>query len=121
MIRPSIFLACVALVACSSPRTEAPDCKGETVGANAAGLAPVVWDDRTDTWLRFPGQQRIPAITVLHEDKTEAAVNTSPSPDTGVVRVHGIHPGLVLRDGSRVACVLNRAYDRVGIRPGGGA
>jgi len=118
MIRTAALLLLGSLAACSSNRLEAPACDGGTQQANAEGLSPVVWDDLTDTWLRFPGQQRMPGITVLREDGKEAAVNTSPDPVVGLVRVHGIHPTIVLRDGSRVACIHNRAYNRVGIRTG---
>jgi type IV secretion system protein VirB9 len=96
---------------------KAPDCSGRAQVVNEAGFAPVVWDNARDTWLRFPGNQRIPAITVIRQDGKEGAVNTNADPEAGTVRVHGVHPGIVLRDGSRVACVLNMAFDPVGHRP----
>lgn len=118
-MKKTLSMAALALlVGCGAPRLEAPDCSGGVVPANLYGVAPVVWDDRTDTWLRFPGQQRRPSISVMREDGTEAAVNTSPAPNTDTIRVHGIHPKIVLRDGERVACIVNQAYDRVGVRTG---
>lgn len=117
---PALALA-MALAACGSTRMEAPNCSGTAQPANAEGLAPVVYDDGRDTFLRFPGNQRIPAITTLRLDGSEAAVNSNGNPDTGIVQVHGVHPAIVLRDGRRVACLRNMAYDQVGVRPAGGA
>lgn len=118
MRRAIVLLALAGFAACS-PKMSAPSCSGDGEAANTAGFAPVVYDDARDTWLRFPGQQRVPAVTVLREDGKEAAVNTSGDPDKGLLRVHGVHPAIVLRDGSRVACLHNRSYDRVGVRPAG--
>lgn len=119
MTRTAVLLVSALLAGCASNRLEAPKCSGDaTSPANVLGASPVVWDDRTDTWMRWPGQQRRPTISVLREDGTEATVNTYPSPDTDTVKIRGIHPTIVLREGARVACVINNAYDRVGVRAG---
>lgn len=118
MRRILLLLAAASVSACAA-KMKAPNCSGSAEAANTAGFAPVVHDDKTDTFLAFPGQQRIPAVTVLREDGREAAVNSSGDPDKGVLRVHGVHPAIVLRDGPRVACLRNRAYDHVGVRPVG--
>lgn len=118
-----VFLAiAVGVAGCSGQnKLVAPDCHGDTQQANAAGLRPVVWDNQRDTFLSFPGNMPLPSsITVLRPDGKEGAVNRTTDPDTGVVRVHGVHPGIVLRDGARVACIRNKAYDPVGVRPPGG-
>lgn len=115
-----IFLAlAVGVAGCSGQnKLVAPECHGGTQAANAEGLRPVVWDNGRDTFLSFPGNMPLPSsVTVLRRDGREGAVNRTTDPEGGVVRVHGIHPGIVLRDGARVACVLNKAYDPVGVRP----
>lgn len=105
----------LALVACSSGRLEAPDCEGQPEASY--GAAPDVEDDGYTTYLRFPGRLRIPAVTAIGQDGREAAVRTTEDPERGEVRVHGVYPAIVLRDGSRVACLKNMAFDPVGRRP----
>lgn len=105
------ILALLAAAACSTGKP-LPACHGETAPANPAGFAPVVWDDGARTFFRFPGNQRMPAIYALHPDGREAAVNTTVVEDT--VAVHQTAAEWVLRDGDRVACVRNAAWDPVG-------
>ena len=104
-------LSLLAVAACSTGKP-LPVCRGEAAAANPAGLAPVVWDDGARTFFKFPGQQRIPAIYALHPDGREAATNSTVVEDT--VAVHQTAAEWVLRDGDRVACVHNAAWDRVG-------
>ncbi len=109
-----VALAAGALAACS-PGSDPPKCRGEEAAATPPGLAPVVWDNGQHTFFRFPGQQRIPAISALTPDGREGAVNSNTSGDT--VEVHQLAEEWVLRDGRKVACVTNRAFDPVGVRP----
>ncbi|MCK8786562.1 TrbG/VirB9 family P-type conjugative transfer protein [Roseomonas sp. NAR14] len=89
-------------------------------GQGDRGLAPSeTWDDGQSTFLRFPGNRRIPAIFAVLPDGREAAVNYSASAD-GLVTVHGVLAALRLRDGNRVLCIFNRAYDPTGRNPGTG-
>lgn len=110
------ILSVLALAACSGPKLTAPECpsSGEVEPANAEGAPPVVWDDAASTYLRFPGHQEMPAVFALREDGTERAVNTNVDPTTRTITVHGVYQTIVLRDGKRVACIRNNAFDRVG-------
>lgn len=109
-----VALLAAALAACSSG-SDLPRCKGEEASATPPGLAPVVWDNGQHTFFRFPGNQRIPTIAALTPDGREGAVNSNVSGD--VVEAHQLAEEWVLRDGRKVACVTNRAYSQVGIRP----
>lgn len=107
------FALAGALGACSTG-PDLPRCRGADAAATPPGFAPVVWDDGQNTYFRFPGQQRVPVIAAVAPDGREAAVNRNTSGD--VVTVHQVAPEWVLRDGRKVACVTNRAYDQVGVR-----
>jgi type IV secretion system protein VirB9 len=83
-------------------------------------LAPAeVWDDGQSTFLRFPGNRRVPAIFAILADGREAAVNYTVN-TVGLVTVHQTGPALRLRDGRLVLCVLNRASDATGRNAGTG-
>lgn len=116
MLRRTVAVALLAgaLGACANGAVP-PQCRGEEAAATPPGLAPVVWDNGQHTFFRFPGNQRIPVISALTPDRREGAVNSNVSGDT--VEVHQLAEEWVLRDGRKVACVTNRAYDPVGIRP----
>lgn len=116
MLRRTVPVALLAgaLGACSGG-PDLPKCRGEEAAATPAGLAPVVWDNGQHTFFKFPGNQRIPTIAALTPDGREGAVNSNTSGD--VVEVHQLAEEWVLRDGRKVACVTNRAYDPVGVRP----
>lgn len=115
MIRFISLAATVLLSACASSKMEAKTCPATNAEmANIPGLSPVVWDNARATFLRFPGNQPIPAITAERQDGTERAINSNINPADGVVTVHGVFPTLILRDGNRVACVRNLAFDQVG-------
>lgn len=74
----------------------------------------MVWDDGKSTFLRFPGNQLIPDITAKRLGGKEQDAATTVDPISKVVTVHGVYPILILRDGSRVACIINNSYDQVG-------
>lgn len=83
-------------------------------------LAPAeVWDDGQSTFLRFPGNRRVPSIFSVLADGREAAVNYSAN-TSGLITVHQTGPALRLRDGGLVLCILNRAFDATGRNPGTG-
>lgn len=89
-------------------------------GQGDRALAPAeVWDDGQSTFLRFPGNRRIPAIFSVLPDGREAAVNYS-ADARGLVTIHQTGPTLRLRDGDLVLCILNRAVDATGRNPGTG-
>lgn len=83
-------------------------------------LAPSeTWDDGQSTFLRFPGNRRVPTFFVIHPDGREAAINYSVATD-GLVTLHQTAGALRLRDGSQVLCIFNRAFDPTGRNPGTG-
>ena len=83
-------------------------------------LAPAeVWDDGQSTFLRFPGNRRVPAIFSVLADGREAAVNYSVS-TLGLITIHQTNAAFRLRDGGLVLCILNRAFDATGRNPGTG-
>lgn len=83
-------------------------------------LAPAeVWDDGQSTFLRFPGNRRLPAVFSVLADGREAAVNYSAS-TAGLVTIHQTGGAFRLRDGGRVLCILNRAHDATGRNAGTG-
>lgn len=83
-------------------------------------LAPAeVWDDGQSTFLRFPGNRRVPAIFSVLTDGREAAVNYSAN-TSGLITIHQTGPALRLRDGGLVLCILNRTHDAIGRNPGTG-
>jgi type IV secretion system protein VirB9 len=89
-------------------------------GQGDRALAPAeVWDDGQSTFLRFPGNRRVPAIFSVLADGREAAVNYSAS-TTGLITVHQTGPALRLRDGGLVLCILNRAHEAAGRNAGTG-
>jgi type IV secretion system protein VirB9 len=89
-------------------------------GQGDRALAPAeVWDDGQSTFLRFPGNRRVPAIFSVLADGREAAVNYSVS-TAGLITVHQTGPALRLRDGGLVLCIVNRAHDATGRNPGTG-
>ncbi|MCG7362472.1 TrbG/VirB9 family P-type conjugative transfer protein [Roseomonas sp. ACRSG] len=83
-------------------------------------LAPAeVWDDGQSTFLRFPGNRRLPAIFSVLADGREAAVNYSAN-TAGLVTIHQTNGSFRLRDGGLVLCIFNRAHDPTGRNPGTG-
>jgi type IV secretion system protein VirB9 len=89
-------------------------------GQGDRDLSPAeVWDDGQSTFLRFPGNRRVPAIFSVLADGREAAVNYSANP-AGLITIHQTNGAFRLRDGSLVLCILNRAFDATGRNPGTG-
>lgn len=117
------MLGLLAMSACAnSEKLTAPPCAGgETRAANEGIGRPVVWDNQQNTYLRFSGHQSFPKITALRPDGKERTVSTTPDPDAGVIMVHGVYSTLLLRDGARLACIHNKAFDPYGTRPVTGA
>lgn len=85
---------------------------------------PAVWDDGMRTYLRFPGNRRVPMLYQVLPDGREGVVGQSadPDPTTGgtLITLHGVFPMLRLRDGKAVLCIVNQGYDPVGRNPGTG-
>lgn len=89
-------------------------------GQGDRDLAPAeIWDDGQSTFLRFPGNRRVPAIFSVLADGREAAVNYSAN-TVGLVTVQQTGPALRLRDGGLVLCIFNRSFDPVGRNAGTG-
>ncbi|MBB5695999.1 TrbG/VirB9 family P-type conjugative transfer protein [Muricoccus pecuniae] len=89
-------------------------------GQGDRDLAPAeVWDDGQSTFLRFPGNRRVPAIFSVLADGREAAVNYSAN-TSGLITIHQTNGTFRLRDGGLVLCILNRAFDATGRNPGTG-
>jgi type IV secretion system protein VirB9 len=85
----------------------------------AGELSPVeAWDDGTVTYLRFPTRAQIPAIYLALGDgaELERVENVTVASD-GTVEVHDVRRKLVLRSGTRVACVFNEGFDAGAPRP----
>lgn len=104
---------------------------GQGTPEDRAALAPVrsatgpaMWDDGQRTYLRFPGQRRVPMIFQVLPDGREGAVGQSAEADPTtrgtLVTLHGVFRRLRLRDGEAVLCLVNEAFDPVGSNPGTG-
>jgi type IV secretion system protein VirB9 len=74
-----------------------------------------VYDNGKITTFAFIGNQEIPAIYIENSEGTESLVPKSV--DGNLVLVHAISRKFILRRGGDVLCVVNEAYDRVGINP----
>jgi type IV secretion system protein VirB9 len=89
-------------------------------GQGDRDLAPAeVWDDGQSTFLRFPGNRRVPAIFSVLADGREAAVNYSAN-TAGLITIHQTNGAFRLRDGGLVLCIFNRAFDPSGRNAGTG-
>ena len=92
---------------------------GPALALNGPGLAPSVWDDGNSTFLQFPGNTPIPVVLTV-----DAQGHESPAPITvsqgGLVTVQKVAPEIRLRDGDRLACLVNRGFNPVGNPPGTG-
>lgn len=112
------LLALPALAGCAERRTLS-ECPAGGAGSalNAPSLAPSVWDDGNRTYLQFPGNTPIVPITTFDPDGVERPAHYTVLPG-GVVMVHKTAPEIRLRDGDKVACIVNRAWTPLG-RPTG--
>jgi type IV secretion system protein VirB9 len=95
--------------------------------APAAGSVPTaaaMWDDGMRTFLRYPGNRRPPMVYGVAPDGTERLVghhvDADPTTNGLLLVLHGVFPMLRLRDGERVLCLNNQAYDPTGRNPGTG-
>jgi type IV secretion system protein VirB9 len=99
--------------------------------ADRAALAPsappgqdAMWDDGQRTFLRYPGNRRVPHAWQILPDGREGVVGQTtmadPSARGNLLIIEQVVPMLRLRDGGAVLCVTNRAYDAAGRNPGTG-
>jgi len=81
-------------------------------------IAPVnVWDDRTFTYFKFPGNRDIPAVYMVDAQGEESIVNRhSTGTANDIVVVHKVAAHWVLRLGQSALGVWNDAYDDGGRR-----
>lgn len=112
-------LAALGFVAGCAERKTLAECpsRGPTLALNAPSLAPSVWDDGNRTYLQFPGNTPIPPVFTFDPDRVERPAHYTVQPG-GVVVVHKTAPEIRLRDGDKVACIVNHAWSPVG-RPTG--
>lgn len=105
------------------------DYRGQGTAEDRAALAPMsssrepaIWDDGQRTYLRFPGNRRVPMVFQVLADGREAAVGQSadadPTTNGTLVTLHGVFRMLRLREGKAVLCITNAAFDPVGRNPG---
>jgi type IV secretion system protein VirB9 len=85
---------------------------------------PAMWDDGHRTFLRYPGNRRIPiAYQVLANDQAAVigqAIAPDPSTNGNFLIVEGVVPMLRLRQGGAVLCIVNQGYNATGRNPGTG-
>lgn len=76
----------------------------------AAAIAPYeAWDDGVFTYLRFFGEQDLPAVFVVNEDGSESVANKHFERD--VLVIERVARRFTLRKGKTVACVWNENPD----------
>ena len=101
------------LAACGGHQLAQCPANQPAVSLNSGPLALSVWDDGNNTWLRFPGNTHIPPIYTGEAATVERPADTTVE-QGGLVMMHGTAPQIRLRDGDRVACLMNNAYNPVG-------
>lgn len=80
-------------------------------------LKPVsVYDDGLRLHVKFPARADWPAVFVRNADGTDALVNFTAEQDELIV--HKVAERFILRRGKLTACLINRAFDAVGVRSG---
>lgn len=81
----------------------------------STGREPAIWDDGQRTFLRYPGNRRVPMVYQVLADGRESLVGQSADadPTTGgtLVTLHGVFPSLKIRDGRAVLCIVNLGWD----------
>jgi len=88
-------------------------------GSASQDIAPtLVYDDGRFTYLRFPGNQEVPAVFHVLGDGSETLVNARMEDDLLVV--DRVSRRLMLRAGSAVVGLWNEAFDLDGKPPGDG-
>lgn len=89
-------------------------------GQGNMSLAPVeTWDDGQQTFLRYQGQQHVPAVFTVAPDGSEQTAMTSM--DGEILVVHQVDAELHLRLGASVLYIWNRAFNPIGVNPSTGA
>ena len=101
MIRKIALLALFALGACSHKMA---DCKGPVFAMN-----PGTWQPEKSDLDKAP-----------HNETDDAQLTGYTVEQGGVVKVHSTLPVIRLRDGDRVLCLYNLAYNQIGNNPGTG-
>lgn len=82
-------------------------------------IAPIAaWDDGRFTYIRIPGNRRIPAIFRVADDDSESVVDRHMEGD--VIVVHEVARRFVLRLGGEVVGLWNDAFDVDGVPPADG-
>ena len=85
-------------------------------GAASADIVPtLIFDDGRFTYLRFPGNQEVPAVFHVLGDGSESVVNARMEGELLVV--DRVSRRLMLRAGSAVVGVWNEAFDLTGRPP----
>ena len=117
MRRMVVIAVVLAVSACGRTKMVSSDCpKDRNPSGLVEGVEPPS-DDGFSTFLRFPGRMAIPNITVKDQHGVERSVDRTTNPDTGEVVLHGVFPVIVMRNGPRTACFVNKAWEPVGRRP----
>ena len=95
-----------------------------SLAPSSKNIEPAMWDDGQRTFLRYPGNRRVPQIYQILPDGREGLVGQSadadPTTNGTLITVHGVFPMVRLRDGKSVLCIQNLSYDAVGRNPGTG-
>lgn len=90
----------------------------------STGAEPAIWDDGQRTFLRYPGNRRVPMVYQVLPDGRGGVVGQSADPDPTtngtLLTLHGVFPMLRLRDGRAVLCIVNGGFDPTGQNPGTG-
>ncbi len=105
--------------------------RGQATPADRAALAPAstgaepaIWDDGQRTFLRYPGNRRVPMVYQVLADGREGLVGQSADADPTtrgtLLTLHGVFPLLRLRDGKALLCIVNQGFDATGQNPGTG-
>lgn len=91
------------------------------VGQGDASIGPTeVFDDGFSTWLRFPGNLRVPTIFTVTPDGKESQLVGQTTEDNGLIKLHGVYQQLRLRDGLLVLCAFNMLFNPLGNDPATG-
>lgn len=117
MIRAVIVFPLALLAGCG-PHVLAK-CDGTATALVPGAAHPMVWDNGNSTFLRFPGNIPIPAISTVDDAGKEAPAEYTVQQD-GTVMLHEVAREVRLRSDDRVACLVNDAFDLRGTNPGTG-
>jgi type IV secretion system protein VirB9 len=91
------------------------------VGQGDASIGPTeIFDDGFSTWLRFPGNLRVPTLFTVTPDGKEGELVGQTTEDSGLTKLHGVYQQLRLRDGNLVLCIFNQAFNPLGGDPATG-